>query len=248
MKSKKVIISVFIFIVAILIALVYITREWKESYHTFHTFEAKNGFEIFFDPNAEKELKQYYKSWTVVINGSYFWMTDSWAYYPAGIWNIKWNDYFKDQIDREDPNLSHIALYDHAGWTVLFLSNEGELPECAKRNEKSGSLQELECSTFQAWPLVLSWWSIPDFSKSWHANESHERTLMGTTEEGKIYFFVFTEKVTLKEAWESIQHSFQNEWITLLNLDGGPSTAYFDGRNGFWESKKLPIILVINTD
>jgi hypothetical protein len=52
---------------------------------------------------------------------------------------------------------------------------------------------------------------------------------MGVTEEGKIYFFIFPLKITLRNATEQIQKKFSTEAITLMNLDGGPSTAYFDG-------------------
>ena len=243
MKYQKYIIPIwFLFAVPIVGYLLWSPTS-GEKWVPFLTFEAKNGFEIFFDPLAKKELKEYYQSGTVVINGSYFGTTTSGSYYPAGRWNIVWQKYFQDDIAREDPNLSHIALYDHAGGVILFLPNNETLPDCADRKINSGSF---DCSTFQAWPLVLTWWHILDILDSWHADEPHERTLIGTTEEGKIYFFIFTEKVSLKVAWESIKLRFPNDNMSVLNLDGGPSTAYYDGENGFWQNKKLPIILRIN--
>lgn len=213
----------------------------------FLTIEAINGFEIIFDPLASKELREYHQSGTVVINGSYFMTTSSGGYLPAGLWNIKWQKYYQDTLDRGDPNLSHIVLYDHAGGMVLFFENGVELPPCAKRNTKSPDpSSSLECSTFQAGPLLYSSDGYADLSRSWHASEEHERTIMGVTEEWKIYFFIFPLKITLKNATEQIQKKFSTEAITLLNLDGGPSTSYFDGKEGYWQFKKIPIILRIN--
>jgi hypothetical protein len=39
---------------------------------------------------------------------------------------------------------------------------------------------------------------------------------------------------------------FSRDPITVINLDGGPSTAFFDGKNGFRSDKKLPIVFCIN--
>ncbi|GAB0175052.1 MAG: hypothetical protein HHAS10_09310 [Candidatus Altimarinota bacterium] len=213
-----------------------------EDKEDFLTFEAKNGFEMLFDSGAKKALHEYYESGTVVINGSYFGQTTSSGYYPAGVWSILGDDFHDDDIDLLDPNLSHIVLYDHEGGWVLFLDRETPLPECAKRSSGATIL----CSIFQAGPLVLSGGILESFGDSWHANGPHERTLIGITEEGKIYFFLFTEKVTLTEAGEKIREKFPNENMTLLNLDGGPSTAYFDGREGFGQNKKLPIVFRIH--
>lgn len=214
-------------------------QEQGKTDDSFLTFEAKNGFEILFDSWASKELKEYYQTGTIVINGSYFGQTGS-SYYPAGIWNIQWQKYHQDTLEVTDPNLSHIILYDHEWWWIIFLRRDESLPDCAKRGT-----WEILCSVFQSWPWVLSWGTLEDFGNSWHANEPHERTLIGTTDEWKIYFFLFTKKVTLREAWESVMRKFQNTPITLINLDGGPSTAYFDGTTGFWEKKKLPILFRI---
>ena len=84
---------------------------------------------------------------------------------------------------------------------------------------------------FQAGPLVLSGNILQDFGQSWHARESHERTLIGKTKTGKVYFFISRQQLSLSQIGEQIARDprFQQDPITVLNLDGGPSTAYFDG-------------------
>jgi hypothetical protein len=71
---------------------------------------------------------------------------------------------------------------------------------------------------------------------------------MGVTHGGQVYFFIFSEKISLREAGEKIMHNpkFRNTDIDIVNLDGGPSTSYYDGKNGFRENEKLPILIKIN--
>lgn len=75
---------------------------------------------------------------------------------------------------------------------------------------------------FQAGPIVLSGGIIQDFSNSWHARESRERTLIGKTESGKVYFFVSRKKISLTRVGEILASDpiFQSDPITILNLDG----------------------------
>lgn len=202
------------------------------------TIEAPHGFEILFDSGATYTARDLYISGSMVLNGSYFWVTDSWVYYPAGLWieegrGISW-------LQLHDPNLSH---------GVFFSGNQMEIVSNNQTKSWIAScLAMTDCKAFQAGPLVLSGGIIQDFWDSWHARESHERTLIGKTQSGKVYFFVSPQKKSLTQAGQKVLSDprFQHDPITVLNLDGWPSTAYFDGVRGFHENKKLPIFFRIN--
>jgi hypothetical protein len=199
--------------------------------------EAPHWFEVFFDSGATYTARDLYTPGSTVINWSYFGVTDSGVYYPAGLW--------RSGIDEtspaifEDPNITHIVRISHSEPQRVTIFPNKDLLFMKWWSEDDA---------FQAGPLVLSGGIIQDFGKSWHANESHERTLIGVTQSGKVYFFVSRKQLSLTEVGEQIRldSRFWKDPITVLNLDGWPSTAYYDGIHGFREDKKLPIFIRIN--
>lgn len=207
----------------------------------FFVFDASNGFETFYDSGATKSISEYYKSGSLVFNGSYFGWTHPWEYYPAGYWEIdkqmihlSWN-WRKSLPVYDDPNITHF---------VWLSGSEIHIFENSKFNENAGQYD----FAFQAWPLVLSENMLQNFGESWHANGKHERTLLGRTKSGKVFIFISTLPVSLSEIWRKIRadNRFMYDPITVINLDGWPSTAFFDGKNGFNSNKKLPIIIRTN--
>ncbi len=204
----------------------------------FFVFEAKNWFETLYDSGTTKSIQEYYMSGSIIFNGSYFGWTKPWEYYPAGYWEKNGQmgiipELWKQLLPiYDDPNITHFVWL--SGSEIKIFKNN-------RFKENAGPYD----SAFQAWPLVLSENTQQKFWNSWHANWKHERTLIGITQSGKIYFFVSTLPRSLWEIWEKIlqDNRFIKDPITVLNLDGWPSTAYFDGRNGFHTDKKLPIIL-----
>lgn len=216
-----------------------------ESHSDVHIFEVRNGFDIFYNEKASKSVREYYESGTIVLNGSYFWVSSWWLYYPAGYWeHPSWNCctlYLSDgtsvstTTNLDDPNLSHIVSLSESGSIEIFS------PSSMKQHTWFYTYW------FQTWPLVLSGNIIQSFSDSWHARGPHERTLLGKTQSGKVYFFIFEKPVSLTEVADIIVQDdrFTIDPITLLNLDGWPSTAYYDGENWFRENAQLPIIFRI---
>jgi uncharacterized protein YigE (DUF2233 family) len=205
------------------------------------TIESPHGFEVFFDSGATHTARDIYTPGSTVINWSYFWVTDSWLYYPAGLWSKNGQAIVMPSIWKQltpvydDPNITHFV---GISWSELKIFANSEF----RRN--SGPYD----FSFQAGPLVLSGNILQDFGKSWHANGQHERTLIGKTQSGKVYFFVSRKQLSLIEIGEQIRLDprFWQDPITVLNLDGWPSTAYYDGIHGFREDKKLPIFTRIN--
>lgn len=201
---------------------------WDE----FITIEAPHGFEIFFNSGATHTARDYYMSGTTVINWSYFWITDSWIYYPAGLWRSGIDELSSAIFD--DPNITHVVRISYTELqSVMIFPNK----QLLYMKWRSGD------DAFQAGPLVLSGGIIQDFWDSWHARWAYERTLIGKTESGKIYFFLSQKKISLTRAGEIIASNpiFQHDPITVLNLDGWPSTVYLDGVRWYRENKKLPI-------
>jgi Phosphodiester glycosidase len=202
--------------------------------------EAPHGFEVFFDSGATHTARDLYISGSTVINGSYFWVTDSGVYYPAWYWEKFRQSMMIPGIWKQlnpvydDPNITHFV---GISWSELKIFANSEF----KRNAGPYDF------SFQAGPLILSGNTLQDFGKSWHANEPHERTLVGKTQSGKVYFFLSRKQLSLTEAGEQIRLDprFWQDPITVLNLDGWPSTAYYDGIHGFREDKNLPIFFKI---
>ena len=198
---------------------------------------APHGFEIFFDSGATHTARDLYISGSTVINGSYFWVTDSRAYYPAGLWRSGTDETSPAIFD--DPNITHVVRISHSEPQRVTIFPNKDLLFMKWWGEDDA---------FQAGPLVLSGNTLQDFWDSWHARESHERTLIGQTASGKVYFFISGQQLSLSQIGEQIARDprFQQDQITVLNLDGGPSTAYYDGTLAFRENKNLPIFIRIN--
>ena len=201
------------------------------------TIEVPHGLEIFSDSGATHTARDLYISGSTVINGSYFWVTDSGVYYPAGLWRSGIDELSPAIFD--DPNITHVVRISLTEPQIVTIFPNKELLYM-----KWGSGDD----AFQAGPLVLSGNTLQDFWQSWHARESHERTLIGKTKTGKVYFFVSRKQISLTRAGEIIASNpiFQIDPITVLNLDGWPSTAYFEGTLSFREDKNLPIFFRIN--
>lgn len=223
-------------LLSILILLTWCSPSGSIEQPDFQAFEARSGFEIFFDSWASQSTQSLWTSGSTVINGSYFWVTNSWVYYPAGLW-IEWGKQLSD-IDYDDPNLDIVVVESEGRWQ--FLNRDGFRKSLPLSPYARG---------FQAGPLVINEW-IPawGFSGSWHADERHERTMMGITHGGQVYFFIFHNKITLREAGEKIMQNpkFKHTDIDIVNIDGGPSTSFYDGTHGFRENEKLPILLKMN--
>ncbi len=214
-----------------------ITPLWDEMI----TIEAPHGFEVFFDSGATHTARDLYISGSTMINGSYFGQTDSGVYYPAWYWEKFRQSMMIPGIWKQlnpvydDPNITHFVGI--SGSTIDIIAN----------NDYYGRAGIYE-HMFQSGPLVLSGNTLQDFGQSWHAGESHERTLIGKTKTGKVYFFISRKQLSLSQIGEQIARDprFQQDPITVLNLDGGPSTAYYDGTLAFRENKNLPIFIRIN--
>ena len=202
-----------------------------------YVIEASDGFDILYDSGATKMVREYFSSGSIIINGSYFWKTSSAGIVPAWLWIENWIE--KYPLRTDDPNLSHVVIV--SGSTLEIPWNQ------EAKISLASCLLSYSCDAFQAGPLVLSGNTLESFSDSWHTSGVYPRTLIGMTRSGKTYFFIFTTPISLHDVWEKIiqDDRFTRDPLTLLNLDGWPSTAYFDGEQWFRANEKLPIIIRI---
>ena len=206
------------------------------SWDGFRFFSASD-FDILYDSWATRSVRDLYTTGSTLINGSYFGVTASGVYFPAWLWMTEGKTF--SDLMTDDPNLTHVISQCDRKWSII--SNEAWLKSfCTSWYARA----------FQAGPLVINEWQIAwDFGNSWHASGKYERTLLGLDHAtGQMYFFVFSSGVSLKEASKNILadplFSAQNS-LDVINLDGWPSTAYYDGEKWFRENEKLPIIFRI---
>lgn len=142
-------------------------------------------------------------------------MTNSGVYYPAGLWEEHGQPIIIPGVWKQinpvydDPNITHFVGI--SGSTIDIIANDDYYGRAGMHKYM-----------FQAGPLVLSGNIVQDFGQSWHARESHERTLIGKTASGKVYFFLSRKELSLGEIGERIIRDprFQTDPITVINLDG----------------------------
>ena len=83
---------------------------------------------------------------------------------------------------------------------------------------------------FQTGPLVIqaNVLDMPSIHQSINGLRSHQRTLLGYTEEDKLKFFITVRKSerldTLGEYLLKLS-IFEGKTLSVINLDGGPSVA-----------------------
>lgn len=77
----------------------------------------------------------------------------------------------------------------------------------------------LGCVAFQAGPLIASGRILVSNNGSWHAQGKHERTILGILDTSSPIIFIFTDKISLREAGEKILREYPNV-TELINLDG----------------------------
>ncbi len=133
----------------------------------------------------------------------------------------------------QDPNLSHFFVSTATGAMIIA------------REKVAISKLENTKYAFQAGPLLVSSGAVAVSDRaSWHASEPHERTAIAIDRTGKISWYATKTPISLRGfASEVLAHNPQVE--TLLNLDGGPSTAYsLVSGEGFRIDTKLPYFFV----
>ena len=138
----------------------------------------------------------------------------------------------------DDPQLTHIFHYNPKNLTAKISPVE------SFQSDKNFPLE------FQTGPLVLNRGKLDEISiqKSKNGRGKYRRTLLGFDDEKNFFFIIVKKPVALDDLGKffSTKKVFQN--ATIINLDGGPSTAIFSRdfpEINFRERQKMPFVLAV---
>ncbi len=170
----------------------------------------------------------------VAINGSYFTPT----YKHAGL--LYNNNTTTVPLARLDHQLSAVVLA--ASTSLQFVPV----------SEFTTNMLASTTLAFQTGPLVIAKNVIAadSINESLNGNGEYMRTLLGKTENDQAFFVIVSARKTLPDIAAKLLSLklFANDTISVVNLDGGPSTALFVRDRpelNFREAKYLPIIIGI---
>lgn len=175
----------------------------------------RSNFELIYEPSqtlSVHEVGQSFK-YRYVVNGSFF----EWSGKHAGWLSISGNNLMPLKHDRQ---LTHIAILNTATGEMLFTPAELWGP----------SISDQANIEFQTGPLVIraNGLDMQSVRQSINGLRSHQRTLLGYTEEDLMKFFI---TVRMPERLDKLGEYllklsiFEGKTLSVINLDGGPSVA-----------------------
>lgn len=159
--------------------------------------------------------------------------------------------------------------YEHAG--LLYLNQETVVP-LARRDEQLSAIVSLLDQSLQITPaLEFNTSTLPSttfafqtgpqliaenrlvstaIDNSLNGHGEYQRTLLGFTQSGQTFLAIITTRKTLTEIANKLLSLklFNNDTISVVNLDGGPSTALYAPEKPeleFRATKYLPIVIGI---
>lgn len=178
---------------------------------------------------AEVSADQKYRA---AINGSYF----TPEYTHAGL------------LYKNDTTTVPLAKLDRQVSAIVSMSSTSM--EFIPVSEFKSELLASSTLAFQTGPLVIIKNTITTSSinTSLNGTGTYARTLLGKTESGQTFFVIVTARKNLTEIAAKLLSLklFANDTISVINLDGGPSTALYTlemSSLNFRETKYLPIII-----
>lgn len=172
--------------------------------------------------------------YALAVNGNYF--TPELT--PAGLFAK--NDLVEVPLAPRDTQLTHVVSLD-ATSTITFIP---------AASFATSSYQPTRGRVlFQTGPLMIEKNQITEnyITKSLNGTGQYPRTLLGTTENGATFFAVSTRAHDLTTLAQKILDLdlFKNEIVSVINLDGGPSTALYSAEKSNFNVrvyKTLPLI------
>lgn len=188
--------------------------------------------------NAQNLKEQsYIENYLLSFNASYYRGSYVNAEH-AGLLQLK-GDLIEDLV--LDKQLTHIVVYDHQTDRFKFLP--------AANFDQEAYITE-DYTLFQTGPLVLenNQVQIDLIDNSTNGTGKYLRTLLGYTDKGDTFVVATKVNFTLTDIANELLklELFKGEKLTLVNLDGGASTAIYSKDHtkfSFGESKRLPLII-----
>ncbi len=175
----------------------------------------RRNFEIVYEPSQRLSVHQVGQSfkYRYLVNGSFF----EWSGEHAGWLSISGSNLTPLKQDRQ---LTHIASLNTTTSELGFKSAE----------LWKSSMSDKASIEFQTGPLVIqsNVLDMPSIRQSINGLRSHQRTLLGYTEDDRMKFFIIARKPqSLDKLGEDLLQLsiFKEKTLSAINLDGGPSVA-----------------------
>jgi len=196
------------------------------------------NFQLLYEPTNPLTLEEAAGKtpYRYIINGSYF---------EGSRVHAGWLSVFGVQHTplKPDRQLSHVAVLDTS---LTYL----DFPDLGLWDTSMTQTRTLE---FQTGPLVIhhSQLDTTSIQASINGLGSHLRTLMATTrEDGMIYFIISREPCRLDDLGDHLLSLdvFSGKTLDVMNLDGGSSTALYSRNHpelNFNTKRALPLFLGI---
>ncbi len=201
---------------------------------------SRHKITIFYDPKTNISFAENCQKhdFTYAINGSYFKKDRT----HAGLLIV--NGIKKSDLALNDKQLTHVVIIDNNLKTIKFINKK----DFAKTNLsfKKGII------VFQTGPLIIDRNKIQYkyINESLNGNYPYKRSALGFTDDGEIILVATNKPITLEELAKYLlkQPMFSGKKLSLINLDGGPSTWLYDKNLGILvhgETQNIPIIIGI---
>ena len=175
----------------------------------------QRNFEIVYEPSQRLSIHQVGQrfKYRYLVNGSFFERSGE----HAGWLSVSGSNLIPLKQDRQ---LTHIAILNTTTSELVFKSAELWKP----------SMSDKANIEFQTGPLVIqaNVLDMPSIRQSINGLRSHRRTLLGSTEEDMMKFFIMVRKPErLDKLGEYLLKLsiFEGKTLSVINLDGGPSVA-----------------------
>ena len=196
------------------------------------------GFTPFFSASGvnateyHEQLLQEWKNNCTLINGTYFGTTSGW-FQPAGDITLSQGlDKQETIISTIDPsldqNLKTLVQYSSVNNTVLF-DQEGNI---------------IRGIQFYAGPMIMTNNEINSQLSSdiSHRSDNYPRTFLVQRSNHKTIIGITTTKLSLIALGQKLKELFPSEHISVINLDGWPSTTLYNNDVSFnITDEKLPL-------
>jgi Phosphodiester glycosidase len=131
----------------------------------------------------------------------------------------RFNGIVANAIKRDDPQLTH----------VLTINRAGRIASIRAAKAERALDDSLNATAIQSGPLILDQGRIARnfIRKSLNGSDAYKRTALGVTRRGETVIVIATAPYTLFELANIVLriNGYARRGLTLLNFDGGPSTA-----------------------
>jgi len=182
---------------------------------------------------VKQQLSLSWKNDCTIINGSYFATTSGGSFQPAGtilMYNgLKNIEVIQSSIiPSQDHNLGVHIYYNTTNNLLSFSDDKAPVRGIG----------------FFAGPMIIEDNTInPKLSEDIsHRNKPYERTFMIQLPDHKTVLWISTKKITLSDLGAHLNTIYKDQIISVVNLDGGPSTTLQSDSLSFNnKDKKLPL-------